>query len=54
MDVERAKDDLEQIIGEPVIKERLLSLYDLKFREETKESLEKQMIELQLKLSKFK
>lgn len=45
---------LIQIIGEPVIKERLLSLYDLKFREETKESLEKQMIELQLKLSKFK
>ena len=44
---------LIQIVGEPVVKERLLSLYDLKFPQENRESLEKQIKDLQRKLSKL-
>lgn len=44
---------LIQIVGEPIIKERLQSLYELKFPQENKESLEQQIKELQRKLSKL-
>lgn len=44
---------LIQIVGETVIKERLQSLYELKFPQENKESLEQQIKELQRKLSKL-
>ena len=44
---------LIQIIGEPVVKARLQSLYELKFPQENKESLEQQIKELQRKLSKL-
>lgn len=44
---------LIQIVGEPVIKERLLSLYELKFPQENRESLEQQIKELQRKLTKL-
>ena len=44
---------LIQIVGEPVVKERLLSLYELKFPQENRESLEKQIKDLQRKLSKL-
>lgn len=45
---------LIQIVGEPVVKERLLSLYELKFPQENRESLEKQIKDLQRKLSKLR
>lgn len=45
---------LIQIVGEPVVKERLLSLYELKFPQENRESLEQQIKDLQRKLSKLK
>lgn len=44
---------LIQIVGEPVIKERLFSLYELKFPQENRESLEQQIKELQRKLTKL-
>lgn len=44
---------LIQIVREPVVKERLLSLYELKFPQENRESLEKQIKNLQRKLSKL-
>lgn len=44
---------LIQIVGEPVVKERLLSLYELKFPQENRESLEQQIKDLQRKLSKL-
>ncbi|WP_348800433.1 AAA family ATPase [Flavobacterium adhaerens] len=44
---------LIQLVGEPVIKERLQSLFDRKFSIIEKEALEKRIEELQLQLKKF-